>query len=144
MGNFAAPLWLRAIAWPIGGVYRRAERVGSVWQTLTEAVESCTTHILVAVEHSAADATILSHTQALAKLMGSRVTLVHVADGCGGAQLRRARPPRVRRDEGRSRVSQISWCRTFRPDGIPVDCTLAKGESCHRDRPASPKMPASI
>ena len=38
-------------------------------------------HILVAVEHSAADATILAHTQALAKLVGSRMTLVHVADG---------------------------------------------------------------
>ena len=38
-------------------------------------------HILVAVEHSAADATILAHAQALAKMMGSRVTLVHVADG---------------------------------------------------------------
>jgi len=39
------------------------------------------THILVPVEHSAADGAILSHAQALARLTGSRMTVVHVADG---------------------------------------------------------------
>jgi len=37
--------------------------------------------ILVAVEHSAADATILSHVRGLAGLTGARVLLLHVADG---------------------------------------------------------------
>jgi nucleotide-binding universal stress UspA family protein len=37
--------------------------------------------ILVAVEHSAADATILRHIEPLAKLMGACLLLVHVADG---------------------------------------------------------------
>jgi nucleotide-binding universal stress UspA family protein len=37
--------------------------------------------ILVAVEHSAADATILSHVRELAGLTGARVLLLHVADG---------------------------------------------------------------
>jgi nucleotide-binding universal stress UspA family protein len=37
--------------------------------------------ILVAVEHSPADATILNHIRQLAGLTGSRLLLVHVADG---------------------------------------------------------------
>src|SRR5438552_16708078 len=37
--------------------------------------------ILVAVEHSAADRTILAHVTALAKLTGAELLLVHVADG---------------------------------------------------------------
>jgi nucleotide-binding universal stress UspA family protein len=37
--------------------------------------------ILVAIEHSSADATILDHVRELAALMGSRLLLVHVADG---------------------------------------------------------------
>src|SRR5436309_6652763 len=37
--------------------------------------------ILVAVEHSAADRTILTHVSALARLMGAELLLVHVADG---------------------------------------------------------------
>ncbi|MGE5245853.1 MAG: universal stress protein [Betaproteobacteria bacterium] len=37
--------------------------------------------ILVAVEHSAADRTILQHVRDLARLAGSELLLVHVADG---------------------------------------------------------------
>jgi nucleotide-binding universal stress UspA family protein len=37
--------------------------------------------ILVAVENSAADRTILDHVSALAKLTGAELLLVHVADG---------------------------------------------------------------
>jgi nucleotide-binding universal stress UspA family protein len=37
--------------------------------------------ILVAVEHSAADDTILEHVTRLAKLTGAELLLVHVADG---------------------------------------------------------------
>jgi nucleotide-binding universal stress UspA family protein len=38
-------------------------------------------HILVAIENSAADRTILSHVSELARLTGARLLLVHVADG---------------------------------------------------------------
>jgi nucleotide-binding universal stress UspA family protein len=38
-------------------------------------------HILVAVEHSAADRTILEHVVRLAEGTGARILLVHVADG---------------------------------------------------------------
>jgi nucleotide-binding universal stress UspA family protein len=37
--------------------------------------------ILIAIEHSAADATILDHVRALASLTKAEVLLVHVADG---------------------------------------------------------------
>ncbi len=37
--------------------------------------------ILVAVEHSPADRTILTHVSALAKITGAQLLLVHVADG---------------------------------------------------------------
>src|SRR5215211_5720661 len=37
--------------------------------------------ILVAVEHSAADQTILAHVQPLARLTQARLLLLHVADG---------------------------------------------------------------
>ena len=38
-------------------------------------------HILVAIEHSTADETILRHVESLAKLTGASLLLVHVADG---------------------------------------------------------------
>jgi nucleotide-binding universal stress UspA family protein len=38
-------------------------------------------HILVAVENSAADRTIIDHVRQLAGLTGARLLLVHVADG---------------------------------------------------------------
>jgi nucleotide-binding universal stress UspA family protein len=37
--------------------------------------------ILVAIEHSAADKTIISHVTGLARLTGAELLLVHVADG---------------------------------------------------------------
>jgi nucleotide-binding universal stress UspA family protein len=38
-------------------------------------------HILVALENSPADRAVLEHIEPLAKLMGSKLLLVHVADG---------------------------------------------------------------
>lgn len=38
-------------------------------------------HILVAIEHSDADAAVLGHIEKLAALTGARLLLVHVADG---------------------------------------------------------------
>jgi nucleotide-binding universal stress UspA family protein len=38
-------------------------------------------HILVAIENSAADRTILAHVEQLARLTGARLMLFHVADG---------------------------------------------------------------
>src|ERR1700744_492718 len=38
-------------------------------------------HILIPVENTAADKTMLTHIRQLARLTGARLTLVHVADG---------------------------------------------------------------
>jgi len=38
-------------------------------------------HILVAIENSDADPTVLAHVEKLARLTGARLLLVHVADG---------------------------------------------------------------
>ena len=38
-------------------------------------------NILIAIEHSDADRAVLSHVEALARLTGARLLLVHVADG---------------------------------------------------------------
>ncbi len=38
-------------------------------------------NILVAIEHSAADSTVIDHVQQLARLTGASLLLVHVADG---------------------------------------------------------------
>ena len=38
-------------------------------------------HILVTIENSAADRTILAHVEQLARLTGARLMLFHVADG---------------------------------------------------------------
>ena len=39
------------------------------------------TTILVAIENSASDSAVLVHIEALARLTGARLLLVHVADG---------------------------------------------------------------
>ena len=84
-------------------------------------------HILVAVEHSAADATILAHAQALAKLMGSRVTLVHVADGWA-ARNYDALALRESEEMKDDRAYLDRLVAEIQSDGIPVDSTLAKGD----------------
>src|SRR5258708_28832334 len=38
-------------------------------------------HILIPLENSSADGTILAHIRGLARLTGARLTLLHVADG---------------------------------------------------------------
>jgi universal stress protein A len=38
-------------------------------------------HILIAIEHSNADAAVLAHVEQLARLTSARLLLVHVADG---------------------------------------------------------------
>jgi len=84
-------------------------------------------HILVAVEHSSADTTILAHAQALAKLMGSRVTLVHVADGWA-ARNYDALALRESEEMKDDRAYLDRLVAEIQSDGIRVDATLAKGD----------------
>ena len=80
--------------------------------------------ILVAVEHSDADATILAHVQKLARLTGASLLLVHVADGWAARyfdelQLRESEEMR----EDRAYLNQLA--ETMRASGFTVDTRLA-------------------
>jgi nucleotide-binding universal stress UspA family protein len=83
--------------------------------------------ILVALENSAADATILTHAGDLARLMGAGILLVHVADGWAARHfdqlnLRESEEMKADRaylDEVRSQLEA---------SGLSVDVELAKGD----------------
>jgi nucleotide-binding universal stress UspA family protein len=83
--------------------------------------------ILVAIEHSAADRTILDHVQELARLTGASLLLVHVADGWVARsydelQLRESREI----VEDRAYLEEVKQELTSR--GFSVDTCLAMGE----------------
>jgi nucleotide-binding universal stress UspA family protein len=83
--------------------------------------------ILVAIEHSAADRTILAHVSQLARLTGAELLLVHVADGWAARhfnQLQLRESEEMQRDrayleELRSALAQ---------DGFEVRTKLAMGD----------------
>jgi universal stress protein A len=84
-------------------------------------------HILVAVEHTAADGAILTHAQDLARLAGSRMTLVHVADGWvarnyDALALRESDEIKSDREYLERLVAEIQ------ANGIPADGRLAMGD----------------
>lgn len=83
--------------------------------------------ILVAVEHSAADRTILDHVSALAKLTGAELLLVHVADGWAARNFDRLN---LRESEemkaDRAYLDQIQSELTAR--GLAVTTKLAMGD----------------
>ena len=83
--------------------------------------------ILVAVENSASDETILRHVEALAHLLGSELLLVHVADGVvarhlDDLQLRESQEMK----SDRAYLDKLSERLSSR--GIPVKTVLAAGD----------------
>ena len=85
------------------------------------------THILVPLEHSSADAAILTHAQDLARLAGSRMTVVHVADGWAARNydalaLRESEEMKSDREYVEQVVADI------RSNGIRADGLLARGD----------------
>jgi nucleotide-binding universal stress UspA family protein len=83
--------------------------------------------ILVAIENSDADRTILTHVRDLARLTGGELLLVHVADGWAARhfddlQLRESEEMRADR-EYLARLES-----TLRAEGFPVRSQLAKGD----------------
>jgi nucleotide-binding universal stress UspA family protein len=83
--------------------------------------------ILVAVENSPADRTILDHVGALAKLTGARLVLVHVADGWAARhfddlKLRESEEMKVDREYLEGLQRELS------ARGFSVDVELAKGD----------------
>ena len=84
-------------------------------------------HILVAVEHSAADEAILDHIVELARLTQARLLLVHVADGFAARhfndlELRESEEIRDDRAYLAQRADEL------RSKGLQVDCRLAMGD----------------
>jgi nucleotide-binding universal stress UspA family protein len=84
-------------------------------------------HILIALEHSAADETILDHIKPLAKMTGARLLLLHVADGWVARnydRLELAESEEMRED----RAYLAARAAELRAEGFMVDHLLALGE----------------
>ena len=85
------------------------------------------TRILVAIENSAADRTILTHVSELARLTGAELLLVHVADGWAARnfnQLKLRESEEMKSD--RAYLEQLQADLTSR--GFTVDIRLAMGD----------------
>jgi len=83
--------------------------------------------ILVALEHSATDATILDHIEPLAQKLGSALLLVHVADGWVARHynnLNLAESEEMRED--RAYLEQVR--ERFAAQDIPTEVELLRGE----------------
>src|ERR1041384_7368055 len=83
--------------------------------------------ILVAIENSAADRTILTHVCQLARLTGAELLLVHVADGWAARhfdELKLRESEEMRAD--RAYLDQLQH--DLRAQGLHVDTELAKGD----------------
>jgi nucleotide-binding universal stress UspA family protein len=83
--------------------------------------------ILVALEHSPADATILSHAKDLARLTGAELLLVHVADGWAARhfdQLNLRESEEMRQD--RAYLARVR--EELSADGLTVHVRLATGD----------------
>jgi nucleotide-binding universal stress UspA family protein len=83
--------------------------------------------ILVPLEHSPADHTILRHVTDLAKLSGAEVILLHVADGWAA---RNMGPLNLKESEemkeDRAYLERVS--QELRASGLEVDAVLAAGD----------------
>lgn len=83
--------------------------------------------ILVALENSAADDTILNHARDLAKLTGAELLLVHVADGWAARhydQLNLRESEEMQQD--RAYLERLEG--RLRAEGFQVQVALAKGD----------------
>ena len=83
-------------------------------------------HILIPLENSATDRTILAHVRPLAKLTGARLLLLHVADGWAARnfnQLKLAESEEMKDD--RAYLEKVAI--ELRAEGFPVTTQLALG-----------------
>ena len=84
-------------------------------------------HILIPVENSSADETILTHIRPLARIAGAKLLLVHVADGWVARnfnQLQLAESEEMKEDHAylEKRVRELT------AEGFSCDAVLALGE----------------
>jgi len=83
--------------------------------------------ILVPLEHSPYDAAIVDHVRALARICGSSVVLMHVADGFAARNvnqlnLRESEEMKVDREY----LEQM--CASLQSEGVQAECLLAGGD----------------
>jgi nucleotide-binding universal stress UspA family protein len=84
-------------------------------------------HILVPLDNSPTDEAILTHIRGLARLCGSRLTLLHVADGFMARNQERLGLDES--DEMRADRAYLEQCqRDLAGEGFQVDTILACGE----------------
>lgn len=83
--------------------------------------------ILVAIEHSSADRTILRHVSELAALVGAALHLVHVADGFAARHFD-ALKLRESEEMQQDRAYLESLQRELTAQGLTVSVELAKGD----------------
>jgi universal stress protein A len=83
--------------------------------------------ILVAIEHSKADAVILEHIEKLARLTGASLLLVHVADGFAARHFDELnlRESEEMKDD---RAYLTQRCEDLRRAGLKVEAVLAMGD----------------
>ena len=84
-------------------------------------------HILIPLENSAADETILTHIKPLARITGAKLLLVHVADGWVARnfqQLKLAESQEMKDD----RAYLETLTRELTKEGFTCDAVLALGE----------------
>src|SRR5947207_15414426 len=84
-------------------------------------------HILIPLENSAADETILTHMKPVARLTGATLLLVHVADGWVARnfqQLKLAESQEMKDDRAYSETRT----RELTKEGLTCDAVLARGE----------------
>ena len=83
--------------------------------------------ILVPLEHTAHDAGILEHVKGLARLCGSSLLLLHVADGFAARHLK-ALSLRESEEMQHDRAYLEECCGMLRKEGFEADCVLAGGD----------------
>ncbi len=83
--------------------------------------------ILVPLENSTYDQCILDHVRQLAKLCGSTLLLMHVADGFAARNLR-SLSLRESEEMQRDRAYLETCCASLRADGFEAESVLAGGD----------------
>jgi nucleotide-binding universal stress UspA family protein len=83
--------------------------------------------ILVPLEHSAADQTILAHVRELARRLGSALVLIHVADGWVARNIREL-DLRESEEMREDRAYLEDIVRRLQAEGFDADAVLAAGD----------------
>ena len=122
-GRVRRAAWMQVLAWTVA-VIIAALNVWLLYQTFGVTMYR---RILVAIENSPADQTILEHVRQLAALTGAELLLVHVADGWAARnfdqlQLRESEEMKADRDY----LEQLAADLTAR--GLTVSTELAMGD----------------